>query len=156
IPGGIKGARVAHEFADAHPVGQVILLIEIADAAENAGRVGNGIEAEDADTAGTWPQQTKEVLDEGGFAGPIGSDEAEDHAARHGEVHTVEDGFGGKAARQATHFQDGIGHGFSSEVRFIASSRRRTNSTSSSIENPNWCASARIASMRSVRMRRRS
>lgn len=58
VPSGIKRARVPNELVDAHPARKVALLGEIADPRQDADRIGDGIEAEDAHRAAFRQKQT--------------------------------------------------------------------------------------------------
>src|SRR2546425_6288755 len=56
VPRGIERTRVANELVNAHPAGEVVFLGEIADPRQDADRIGDGIEAEDAHRAAFRPR----------------------------------------------------------------------------------------------------
>src|SRR6266513_1910466 len=57
VPRGIERTRVANELVNAHPAGEVVFLGEIADSRQDADRIGDGIEAEDAVDSSAWHGQ---------------------------------------------------------------------------------------------------
>ena len=110
VPGGIEGARVANELAHAHPAGEIVLLGEIADPRQDADRVGDGIESEDAHRAALRSQQAQEVLDERRLARSIRTDEAVDRPTRQGQAHRVEGGRAPESSRQLRYADDRLTH----------------------------------------------
>ena len=90
IPGGEKGLRVAHEFGNRHPIGQVAIFGQVADASQRADGIRDGIEAEDADRARLGLEQAEHVLDDGRLAGPVAADQAEHSAPRDRERNLLE------------------------------------------------------------------
>src|SRR5947209_8000694 len=67
VPGGIEGARVAHQLVDAHPAWEIVFLRQIADARQDRDRFGNRIEAEHAHRSALRAQQTQNMFDERRF-----------------------------------------------------------------------------------------
>ena len=98
VPFGVEGLGVPHEFVDAHPAGEVAIFGEVADFAEDAFGVLDGVFAEDVDGAGVGFEEAEDVSDEGGFAGAVFADESEDGALGDGEGGVVYGGFFGEAA----------------------------------------------------------
>ena len=90
IPRRMEGLRVAHQLVDAHPLRQLALLGEVADATQHADRVANRVEAEDAYRAGGGAQQPEQVLEERGLAGAVGAHEAVDLARGGAKGYSVE------------------------------------------------------------------
>ncbi len=90
IPCRMVGLRVAHQLVDAHPLRQLAVLGEIADAAQHADRVANRVEAEDAHRAGRGAQQPEQMLEECRLARAVGADEAVDLPRVALERHAVE------------------------------------------------------------------
>lgn len=68
---------------------EAIGLRHVTDKAPNGEGVGAGVEAEDAGVTGIGRGEPEEALDEGGFAGAIGPEEA-DCRARNGQIEGIQ------------------------------------------------------------------
>src|SRR5437867_4181954 len=130
IPTAIERARVANELLDAHPPGQVVLLGEIADARQDADRIGDRIEAEDAHRAAFRPQQTENVFDERRLARSVCADKAVDRPAWQRQAHRGQSRRGTEAARQLGHIDDWFTHPRTTYCRSLLSFLDRLTSTS--------------------------
>ena len=78
VPLRVKRLRIAQQFMNSHPLGQIAIFGEIADAAEDFDGIGHRIEREDADTAGLGFEQAKDVADQGCLPCAVFADESED------------------------------------------------------------------------------
>jgi hypothetical protein len=101
VPGGIERCYVADQFVHSHPTGHIGLLRKITNPRENADRVRNRVEAENADGARLGLQEAKDVFDERGFPGAVFSDKAHDRTGRHVKAHVIERQFGAITAGDA-------------------------------------------------------
>src|SRR5215813_9246200 len=106
------GLRVAHEFVDAHPLRQLALLGEVADAAQHADRVANRVETENADRSRLRAQQTEQVLEERRLARAVGTHEAADLAPCGAEEHTLEGGLTAERSRELINVDDKLSHAY--------------------------------------------
>jgi hypothetical protein len=107
IPIGKEGLGVPHQLADAHPVGQLAVFGEGADAAEGPHGIGDRVEAEDAHGPRLRLEQPQDVLDDGRLAGSVAADQAEDTAARDRQREVIEGGLVAELPGHAANVDDG-------------------------------------------------
>ena len=74
-------AHVGHEVGGGHIYRKAIVLGEVADELSDLERMGERVDAEDFDRAGGRGEEAEEDADEGGLAGAVGSDQADDAIA---------------------------------------------------------------------------
>src|SRR5713101_3703413 len=110
VPRGIECTRVANELFNAQPAWEVVFLGEITDPRQDADRIGDGIEAEDAHRTAFRPEQTQQVFDERRLARTVCADEAVDSSAWHGQGYRGQGRRGAEAACQLRHADDRFTH----------------------------------------------
>src|SRR4026207_1046951 len=86
----MEGLRVAHQLVDAHPLRQLALLGEVAEAAQPPAGVAHRVEAETAPRAISGAEQPEQMLEERRLAGAVGAHEAVDLARGGANGYSVE------------------------------------------------------------------
>src|SRR5690606_7755011 len=76
IPRAVKRLCIPHQLVDPHPLRQLAILGEVADAAEHLDRMTNRVETEHTHRAALRAQQAEQMLDQRRLAGAVRADKA--------------------------------------------------------------------------------
>ena len=139
IPRRMEGLRVAHQLVDAHPLRQLALLGEVADATQHTDRIAHRIAAEHAHGSRLRAQQAEQVLDQGCLARAVGAYEAVDLPFGRAECDFVERLLGTERSCDLVDVNYGVCHRYFSvialDMRSITARRSRiTRSTSLAVK----------------------
>ena len=101
-------AHVGHEVSGGHIYRKAVVLGEVADEFADLERMRECVDAQDFYRTARWGEEAEEDADEGGFAGAVGADQADD-AGVEGESERVEGGYAGVALGYSDGAEEGHG-----------------------------------------------
>src|ERR1019366_2435348 len=101
-------AHVGHEVGGGHIYRKAVVLGEVADELADLERVGERVHAQNFEGTGGGGEEAEEDADEGGFAGAVGADEADDAGVER-ERERIEGGYARVALGDAAGAEEGHG-----------------------------------------------